>query len=244
MRIGNITSSEIVALTANGRAKDSIGKDFYTYVKQCIWERRLGKTLDRDVNSKSMTWGKLAEMYFFFESGKIHYTPMMNEVVKHPTIGSWVGSPDGINNKMDCVTELKSPYTLASYCVLVEPMYKGLEGIEAMDYIKVNHKDGKKYYWQCVSNAILTGKKKAEFVVYCPYLSVLPEIRMLANNAPTEELSNYYWIAYGSDKDLPHILDESKYKDEYSLFFDIPEEDIDFLTNRVKLAEEMILELT
>lgn len=240
MRIGNITSSEIVALTTNGTKKDTIGKPFYTYVQQCIFERRLGKSLDSDAHTKELTWGNLMEMYFFYEKGQIKYTPMMNETIKHNEYDFWVGSPDAVNNEINAVVELKCPYTLNSFCQLVEPILQGYNGITAMQYIRKNHKQGEKYYWQCISNAILTGKNKVEFLVYCPFQSCLEEIRQLANNAPAEQLSWYYWIAYASDKELPHLIEDAEYSDVYSIVFDAPYEDVEFLTSRVAIAGNLI----
>ena len=48
IRIGNITSSEIVALTTNGKTKDSFGAPFNTYVDECIMERFFKHKLENE----------------------------------------------------------------------------------------------------------------------------------------------------------------------------------------------------
>lgn len=239
MRIGNITSSEIVALTTNGKTKDSFGKPFYTYVQQCKWERMLGRSLETESNARPLTWGKLCEIYYFQNKGLLHYTPLMDEPIKHEEVDCWLGSPDAINNKIDAVTELKSPYTLTSFCQLVEPIMLGLTGMDAMNHIRDNHKDGDKYFWQCVSNAILTKKKTVEFVVFCPMKSELNDLRQLAQSMPPEVLRNYWWIDNATDEELPHLIEDCKYQSINSIIFEPPQSDIDFLTSRVKAAGAM-----
>ena len=116
----------------------------------------------------------------------------------------------------------------------------GLSGIEAINYIRDNHNDGEKYYWQIVSNAIITGKSKGELIIFCPYHSQLDELRMLAQNMPSDVLSHYYWIANSMDNELPYLLNGGKYRNLNRIIFDVPEDDIAFLTDRVLKACELI----
>ena len=241
-RVGNITSSEIVALTTNGKAKDTFGKPFYTYIKQCNWERNLGRSLDTNTTSRPLSWGKLMEIFYFQTMGLIHYTPLMDEPKQHPTIESWWGSPDAINNNLKCVSELKCPQTMQSFCQLVEPLMQGMTGINAMYIIRGEHPDGEKYYWQCVSNAIITGNTNAELIIFCPYKSQLDDVRQLAQDMPTDQLYQYYWIGNATDKELPYLIDGGKYKNINSIYFEIPQADIDFLTNRVNEAVKMLVQ--
>lgn len=245
MRIGNITSSEIVALTSNPTAKAKadgaiFGKPALTYIKQCKWERNLGRSLDTKTSTRPMAWGKLLEIFYFQNLGKVEYTPLMDEPIGHINIKDWYGSPDAINNSLDAVSELKCPYTLTSFCELVEPIYNGLTGMDAMNYIRDKHTDGEKYYWQCVSNAILTGKDVAELIIFMPYKSQLQELRELAEMQDSEVQKDYYFVGSGSDEELPHLVDGGYYKSENSIVFEVPKEDIQFIESRVKLASEIL----
>lgn len=241
MRTGNFTSSEIVALTTNGKSKEkAFSEKGLTYIKHKKWERNLERSLDTETFSRPLSWGKLCEIFVLQHMTMLHLTPLMDEPKQHQTIEYWWGSPDGINNDLDAVVELKCPQTLTSFCGLVEPIIKGLSGTDAINYIRDNHNDGEKYYWQIISNAIITGKSKGELMVFCPYQSQLDDIRMLAQNMPSDVLSHYYWIANSMDKDLPYLNDRGKYQNVNSIVFDILQDDIDFLTDRVLKAGQLL----
>jgi len=245
MRTGNFTSSEIVALTTNPTATSKkegaiFGKPALTYIKQTNWERNLGRSIDSETTSRPLSWGKLCEVYVLQHMGMMQYTPLMDEPKQHPTIEYWWGSPDAMHEKENSVVELKCPQTLGSFCGLVEPLMIGLTGIEAINHIRDNHNDGEKYYWQMVSNAIITGKPKAELIVFCPYLDQLDELRMLAGNMPTDSLYQYYWIANSKDNELPYLNNDGKYSNVNRIVFDVPQADIDFLIDRVQKAGELL----
>lgn len=239
-RNGNFTSSEIVALTTSDRSKKEPGKPFFNYVEEKKFERNLKRSLDTKLTARPLSWGKLCEIYLFQNKGLIQYTPLMDEPMKHPIYDFWWGSPDAFNNNIDAVSELKCPQTLKSFCQLVEPLRIGLSGIDAMNHIRDNHSDGDKYYWQIVSNAIITKKSKGELIIFCPQQAELQNLRDLAQQMPAEELSDYYWIVNSFDENLPYLLPESAYNSFNSIVFDIPQEDIDFLTIRTLLAEQTL----
>lgn len=240
MRLGNITSSEIVALTSNGKAKDSVGKPFYTYIQKKKWERNLGRPLESDNYSRPLSWGKCCEIYFFQHKGLLEYTPLMDEPIRHPELDYWLGSPDAINNSINAVSELKCPQTMDSFCGLVEPLMNGISGLAAINYIRDKHQDGEKYYWQLVSNSILTGKELCELIIFCPLQTELNEIREVAQNMDGPNLAKYYWIANSSDYELPYLPEHSKYQSINCIIFTPPKSDIDFLTERVKMAGSML----
>lgn len=56
LRHGNFTSSEIVALTTKGKAKDSFGKPALTYIEEKNMERRLGRSITTESNAKPLVW--------------------------------------------------------------------------------------------------------------------------------------------------------------------------------------------
>lgn len=235
IRVGNFTSSEIVALTKNGKAKDSLGAPAYTYIEECNFERKLGRSLDTESNARPLSWGKLVEGRLFELLG-LEYKLVSQESIQHPTISYWAGSPDAqkfeSNDSSETVVEIKCPITLKSFCQLVEPIYKCLIGLEAINYIRAEHKEGEKYYWQIVSNAILTNSRFAELIIYCPYKSELLEIQEKA--APSSDSpDSANWIYYASHDELPWIPDGGYYKNINVIRFDVPEEDKQFLTKRI-----------
>lgn len=91
------------------------------------------------------------------------------------------------------------------------------------------------YYWQLVSNSILTGKKFAELTVYCPFQEELEEIRELARRQD-EDQERYVFINFALDDDLPYLVKEGEYKNLNQIKFEVPEADKVLLTETVKKA--------
>lgn len=231
-RVGNFTSSEIYNLTTKDRSGKGFGKPALTYIEEKIMERLLGRRLDSESNAKPLVWGRFAEKIAFGLLG-MTYTLCSQDTLTHSEIEHWRGTPDVLTS--DTVGDIKCPFTLKSFCQLVLPLYRGLSGIDAMNEIRSNHKDGDKYYWQLVSNAVLTGKKYAELIVYCPYFSEIPKIRMAADGEP-----DAHFIQFAMDGELPYINDNGYFKNINVIRFEVPDEDKDFLTERVLTAVEML----
>jgi hypothetical protein len=133
---------------------------------------------------------------------------------------------------------------------LVDPLYLNMkevngvwvyDGLEVMNLIRANHKDGDKYYYQLVSNACIHNKKFGELIVFCPYQSELQKIRELAGNWDNpEESYKYSWIFNSNDTELPYLIDGGYYKNINVIRFEIPQADKDFLTERVKAAGALL----
>lgn len=257
-RVGNFTSSEIVNLfsepTAAAKKEGKIfGAGAMTYISECNNERRLGRSISNESAAHPLTWGKACERRVFDLLGT-SYAEVSQESLVHPKIDYWTGSPDGTieSDAGLTVVEVKSPFTLGSFCTLVNPIYFGLEGLEAMKAIREGftdktgmvhpkHKEGDTYYWQIISNAILTGAKFAEFVVFCPLFSTLNEIRSIAQDMPPEVLGAYYWLANSGNDDIPWLVDGGFYQSLNKIRFEVPEEDKQLLTERVKLAGQLLI---
>jgi hypothetical protein len=232
VRVGNFTSSEIVALVSKGKEKGSFGKPALTYIEECNMERRLLRSVCDDVTARPLSWGLLVENIAFEKLG-MEYTLTSQETDQHPTIPYWSGSRDGM--KLDegkTVIDIKCPMTLKSFCTLAD--------CQTIEEIRDNHKDGEKYYWQLVSNAIINDCKFAELIVYMPYKKELDEIRELAQNMPQEYLYKFFWIANGNDEELPHLLENGHYKNINIIRFEVPQSDKDFLTERVLEAGKLL----
>jgi hypothetical protein len=235
-RIGNFTSSEIVALTKKAKDGKSFGAPALTYIEETNMERLLGRSLTTEADARALSWGKLLEPRVFDLLG-IEYSLSSKETIVHPTIPYWAGSPDG--SKKNTTAEFKAPLTLKSFCQLVQPLYEGITGVDAMNKIREDHKDGEKFFWQTVSNAIMQGNRFGELIVYMPYHSELDAIRTMARHH--EQAGKYKWIDYASDDELPYLIEGGYYKNLNIIRFEIPEADKKFLTDCVKKAGEMLL---
>lgn len=236
LRIANFTSSEIVALTKKDKKGTGFGAPALTYIEETNMERLLGRSLTTEVDAKSLSWGKLQEPRVFDKLG-LEYKLSSQETIVHPTIPCWAGSPDG--SKPNTTADFKAPLTLKSFCQLVQPLYEGLTGMDAMNRVREDHKDGEKFYWQIVSNAILQGNDFGELIVYMPYFSELEEIRIMARTH--EQRKKYQWVDYATDDELPYLLDGGYYQNLNIIRFEIPAADKKFLTDCVLKAGKMLL---
>lgn len=228
-RVGNFSSSQIYKLMSKGRGAfsiENVGSSFSTYVRHKKWERKLGRSFNKDVNSKPTSWGTLVEKQAFDKMG-LKYVLKSKDRYYHETHSEyWSGMPDLLTD--DVVGDIKCPYTFESFVTM-------LEVIEAQDieYFKQVKPD---YYWQLVSNAILCDRPKALFVVYMPYLSEISEIKEMTELTIEEDQNKYAWINWASDEELPYLHDEMGVKNLNMFQFDVPEEDKQLLEQRVELA--------
>ncbi len=242
IRIGNFTSSEIYKLISEGKQPGTFGKPALTYINECNKERKLKRPLENESNARPLTWGKALESICFAILGT-EYELCSQESISHPTINFWAGSPEG--NKFDdgkTVYDIKCPMTLSSFCDLVGPLYENFSGSEAIILIRNNHKDGEKYYWQLVSNGILTDSKFAELIVYVPYKKDLDIIRESVSNMDGNQ-NPYAWINWATDDELPYLIENGYYKDLNIIRFEIPEEDKQLLTSKIIEAGKLLLNL-
>lgn len=231
-RIGKFTSSEIVALTTNGKAKGTLGKPAYTYIDEKNWERRTGRSIKSDVTARPLSWGKLLEKRVFDKLPLSYdYTP--KETRMNEGWDCWAGSVDNIKHDAGLTAcDIKCPVTLKSYYRIADC----LNFADPIQQLRDTHDDGEKYYWQIVSNAIINKCKYGELIAYCPYKSELEEIRSLAFNWEGDDQKNYLWIYGATDDELPWLMDDGFYKNISIIRFEIPKDDIEFLTSRVSLA--------
>jgi len=229
-RIGNFTSSKIGALMSTGKQAHGFGVPAITYIKERNFERKLGRAISAESNARPLAWGKLLEKRVFDLLG-LEYILCSHETIIHPTIEYWSGSPDARKDD-GTVCDVKCPETLKSFCILSE--------CKTIDDVRQNHDKGEEYYWQLVSNAVLTNSNKAELIVYMPYLSELQEIRDLCFSVPPDEAYKYYWIANGNDEELPYLPDGCFYKNMHVISFDVPEADKELLKERVLLGGTML----
>lgn len=230
-RIGNFTSSEIYKLMSSGRGNEMFGKGALTYIREKKIERKLGRSFNDAGSAKPLIWGKFMES-MAFDLLSLEYNLTSQDTIIHPEYNFWSGSPDGTTK--DKVFDIKCPFTVKSFASFAE--------CKDIDDVRNVTDSGENYYWQLVSNAILTGKSKAELIYYCPFKRELSVIREAINNYIGDiPLNKLAWINFADDDELPYIPDDSVYNNLYRIQFEIPEDDIVNLTRRVEAAGELLL---
>lgn len=229
----------------NGKEKGTLGVPALTYIEECNMERRLGRCLENEVDARPLSWGTLCEPVVF-DLLPTSYRICSKETIDHETIPYWKGSPDA--EKYDeghTVVDFKCPQTLKSFCQLVDLWTLG--GMDAIRFgyedksKEINldkHKDGEKFYWQIVSNGILTKAKHGELIVYCPYQRELDTIRNLAVNSLE---SRFKWIAFANDEEMPFLNEGGYYKNLNVMRFEIPVVDKIALHERVVEAGKKLI---
>jgi len=270
LRHGNFTSSKIAALHSmgsrelteaeieerdkkykeEGKKKTTAktvkcwpGKAAITYIKSKNKERRAEQSVDREIIARPLSWGKLCEACVF-QLLPTDYILSSSETTQHPIISWWAGSKDAIRHTpVRTVGDIKCPITISSFCDLVDGLYLGLSGWDAMQYAREHHDEGETYYWQIVSNACIDNCTRGELIVYMPYFSELEAIRRAAHiliEKDPANFSKYNWITYALDDELPFLKDDGMYKNINVITFDIPEEDKELLTRRVLQAGRLL----
>ena len=230
--------------------ENGFGDAAETFIIACNMERRLGRAITDEIEARSTTWGTLLETYVHELLG-MNYEYFSNETRVHPELPYWVGTGDFLNHaEPKAIADSKCPSTLTSFCQLVDPWYEGKRGADYWDAL-VNgwtdkqglfhkpHKDGKKFFFQLVSNACIYGVDFMELVVFMPYQSELDDIRTLANSKGID--SPFFWIWSKSDDQLPHLIDCGYYKNLNVFRFEVPQVKKDFLRKRVELAGKKLI---
>lgn len=230
LRVGSFTSSEIFRLMKPGKAKGSYSVDADTYIQECNWERKLGRPIDNEVDARPLSWGRACEP-IAFDRLPTDYTLCSDQTIQHPTIPYWVGSPDAVTE--DACADLKCPMTLKSFCQIFEPYYDPKTGgllheAGTIEAVRENHRDGDKFFWQIVSNCVLTGKRKGRLIIFVPFEDELEEIRQSIEGNP-----DYYWIWTADKEKMPYLIRNGQYKNINVIDFDVLQRDVDELTNRV-----------
>ncbi len=222
MRNGNFSSSSIWKLTRRATNKKDFGLPALTYIAEKKMEIRLGRQLNSEVHSHPTSWGNLVEPRPFGMLGT-EYQLVSKDRLAHPYISNWTGAPDLIAPTK--VSDIKCCFTLKAFC----------EMVDAFGNIEALKKAAEEYYWQLVSNSILTQKKNAELIVYVPYKKELQAIRNSIDDIEGDT-SEFNWIKYTNDNQLPFLLEGGHYKNLNSFEFEVPEIDKEFLTESVQMA--------
>ena len=228
-RVGTFSSSSIWRLMTNDKS-GYIGKAGLSYIKEKQWEILLGRELVPDKDSRPTSWGTYIENRVF-DMLSTSYEMETHKRYVHPDNPFWSGSPDVVVNSASVVGDIKSPWTLSSFCEAVD----ALGNIEKFKDLKPE------WYWQLVSNGILTGKNYAESIVYMPYKKELKEIKRSLIDLPEGQMSRFAFINFLEEDQLPYIPDDNKfYKNLNKWRFAIPLEDTNKLIERVTIATKLL----
>lgn len=224
MRVGNFTSSRIYFLMTNGKNKGELGKPALTYIEDKNYELKLGRNLQKERSARPTSWGKLVEprVHFILDTSYILQSDVR---YTHSELSRWTGAPDMLTETKVC--DIKAPFSLKVYCRKADIMMAN--DVEALK------KEFPDNYWQLVSNGILTDRKVAELIIYCPYVRELIDIKESLNDYDGNP-NDVAWINWAEDGELPYLIEGKYYKNLYKMEFEIPEEDKQALYDRVKLA--------
>lgn len=234
-RYGNFSSSQIWKLCTKDKSGTDFGAEGKKYIKQCMYERNLQRSINHEVNARQLSWGRIAERVAFdlLPSDYKHVGDEQRYV--HPEFDYWVGIPDMI--KTGCNAEVKSPTNLEKFCDKIFALQQGWEAFK---------KQFPEDAWQLVSNNILLNENgikcdTVEAINFIPYIDELPKIVDKLVELGWDEKQEFKWIKYGNFNEFPYLVREGKYKNLYVHPFEIPQADKDFLTDRVRLAGKILL---
>lgn len=237
LRVGNFTSSNMWKLLTKPKGESEWSEKALTYIQEKNWERKLQRTLGIEKFARATAWGHLMELRVHELMDDIQYRATGKVTISHPAIEFWKGSPDMINEAESIVGDTKG-YELKAFCEYVDALTIAKE-TNSLDALKKSHPEE---FWQLVSNAIITGSKFIEAVVYVPYLSEIKDIKELANLYDGADQFRYKYIYDAESNELPYLIDGGYYKNLNIFRFEVPQADKDLLTERVLKAGEMLIQ--
>lgn len=234
-RNGTFSSSSIWKLTTLNKQKQPFGAQGEKYIKQVGYEKRLGRPIQNESNAKQTAWGTFVQ-HRVFDLLSNEYTMIEGEKrYAHPTIENWTGVPDTAIFHKKVVGDIKCPYNLEVFCDKVKALSAGLSTY------KEEYPDD---YWQHISNAILLRENGHEInffeaILYVPYREELAEIRLSASNFDGDQ-NKIAFLNWADDNELPYLIEGKEYKNLYVFRYEIDENDVEHLTECVKLANERL----
>lgn len=228
-RIGAFTSSEIHKLMAAGKGIHGFSAPALAYIKKKNLEIKLKRSISTDAYSRSMAWGNFMEKRVFDLLGT-EYKKTTNTTVSHPTIKGWAGSCDLIITG-EKIAEIKC-YQPENFAQYVDALLT-----KDIEIIKDSHPAE---YWQAVSNAVINNVPVAELICYMPYEDEMEAIRDMVDNLDATDQWKYRFIVESENSDLAVLPNDSYYTSFNRFEFIVPQEDIEALTKRVRLAISML----
>jgi len=228
-RIGSFTSSNIWKLATMNPKKDGFGAPGLAYIQEKRMELRMGRSIETEAYSQSMAWGTFLEMYVFTKIG-MEYEITSNDTDVHPTMKGWSGSKDLIV-KGKKISDIK--------CFYPKKFGAYTDALLSKD-VELIRKKFATEYWQLLSNAIINGVSKAEAITFMPYEDELEEIKEMVEQYEGGDIWKYRFIYENDKSSLPYLPRDKYYKNLNKFEFEIPKEDVEFLTERVKSAIKIL----
>jgi hypothetical protein len=197
----------------------------------------LGRSLGVEVKTVPIKWGQLMECVLFDMVG-FEYTMQHKNTIASKTLERHSGTPDLLQEGVQ-VGEIKCYYPKKfaelSLCLMKKD-------------VDLLRKSFPSEYWQCISNAILTGVDTAELICFMPTKEKLIEVIEEVNNGDLLERNglnpaDYYFISTEEKliediiESLPYIPEAAKLESVNTFEFKVPQADKEFLIERVTLAQ-------
>lgn len=247
-RIGRFTSSQIWKLTTLAKNGVDFGAPALTYIEEKRAERSLGRSIDLGKGSEATMWGNVMEYYCHkFELG-LEYSLVSKKTKVHPKFNFWSGSPDF--RKPKTTGDIKSNEPKRHY-ELTKNIINVKEGLITLNEFK---KLEKEVYWQVVSNCILDANPIGEIIPFTPTEEQLEFIREEwevdnyvsgLNKTLSEHLEvdfqRFHYLINKQNHNLPYIPSWSEFPNCEKFEFEVPIDDIIFLTKSVCNAEKLLM---
>lgn len=250
-RQAHITSSQIykICQTSSRDKKSPITENKWsasalTYFEEKRIEKKLGRCLDTGGYSRPANWGLFMEIIVFNHLG-LEYKIESSESTEHPDEefkNYWSGSKDLIVPGVK-IGEIKA-YQLKKFAqytdALTIPVTKEFTLAQKIENLKEKFPQE---YWQLVSNAIINKVKVAEAISFAPYESEMPEIKEMASDPDLgiENQWRFRFITEENNENLAVLKDNGHYENLNMFEFEIPPKDIEYLTERMRLAKLEII---
>lgn len=202
-----------------------------TYIKEKRREIKLKAPISIESNAYPLSWGNAIEGFVYESHLDINYAYQSKNTLIHES-GEFAGTPDLDSESDECVGEIKCPFTRTGFIDLVD-----IIEAEDAEYFKEEKGD---YYWQIVSNSILTNRKFGELIIFMPYEKEIPLIVEYIEMIDDFELQrDIQWVIHTDISRIPHIPNDSEYKNIYRFKFEIPESDKKQLIEKVNIAHKL-----
>ena len=232
-RVGRFTSSMVHTLIKKGRSAEFSAPGI-KYINEKRHERKLMRSLDTGAYSRASAWGLFLEQFVFSHFMGMRYVMCADKTALNSSIDNHAGSADLIIPG-ELVADIKC-FQPRKFCLIADCFL-----LEDLEQFK---KDFAAEYWQLVSNAMIHKVTRAESIVFMPTEENLVEIREMSHNYEGPDKWKYRFIVESDDYELAYIPNGSKYNSMYRFEFEVPQADIDLLTERLALAEDELINPT
>lgn len=234
-RHGTFSSSQVHKLIKKGRSTPfSAAGD--TYIKQVSYERRLGRAIGTETQTRPTSWGNVCEDYVYDKYFGLEYEFTNKTRFVHKDYPFFSGAPDLIQRKLSVVGDIKCPQ-LEKFCDRIMAHKQGIE------VFKEAHPED---YWQLVSNAVLLDSNgiKTDYglsVIFCPYQEEVADlVAFITDHLDPDLQRQASWMSWATADEMPYLIKGRQFDNINKFVFEIPQEDKELLLNRVIEANNLL----